>query len=176
MLRAVNVGGHIVKMDHLRSLFGALSFTDVSTFIASGNVLFDAAPRASRALEQRIEQRIEQHLREALGFEVATFLRSPAELRAIIEHDAFPSSVVRSAHALWIGFLKEPPTAAARDRVLALAGATDDFHVQGREIYWLRRVTSSKALVSGSAVERALGGPMTARNVSTVRKLAALCR
>jgi uncharacterized protein (DUF1697 family) len=172
MLRAVNVGGHIVKMDRLRSLFGALSFTDVSTFIASGNVLFDAAPRASRALEQRIEQ----HLREALGFEVATFLRSPAELRAIIEHDAFPSSVVRSAHALWIGFLKEPPTAAARDRVLALAGATDDFHVQGREIYWLRRVTSSKALVSGSAVERALGGPMTARNVSTVRKLAALCR
>jgi uncharacterized protein (DUF1697 family) len=171
MLRAINVGGHIVSMERLRSLFGALSFTDVSTFIASGNVLFDATPRASRALEQRIEQ----HLREALGFEVATFLRSPAELRAIIEHDAFPSSVVRSAHALWIGFLKQPPAVAVRDRVMALAGATDDFRVQGREIYWLRRATSSKALVSGSMVERALGGPMTARNVTTVRRLAALC-
>jgi uncharacterized protein (DUF1697 family) len=42
-LRAINVGGHIVKMDHLRRLFEALELAEVETFIASGNVIFEAA-------------------------------------------------------------------------------------------------------------------------------------
>jgi uncharacterized protein (DUF1697 family) len=39
-LRAINVGGHTVKMDHLRRLFEALGFTNVETFIASSDVVF----------------------------------------------------------------------------------------------------------------------------------------
>ena len=170
LLRAINVGGHTVKMDQLRSLFEALSFQQVSTFIASGNVLFTAGRAGSPGLERKIEQ----HLEGALGFAVATFLRTPAELAAIAEHEAFPAATVQKAHALWIAFLKAPPTAEARDRVTALACETDDFRVHGREIHWLRRATSSEAIVSGAALEKALGAPMTARNVTTVRKLAAL--
>ena len=170
LLRAVNVGGHTVRMDQLRALFEGLSFTAVSTFIASGNVLFETTARAAEALERKIEG----HLEQSLGFEVTTFVRSPAELNALVSRDAFPASVVRNAHALWIAFLKVPPSAQARDRVMALACETDDFRVQGREIHWLRRATSSEAIVSGKALERALGAPMTARNITTVRKLAAL--
>ncbi|HSQ29095.1 MAG TPA: DUF1697 domain-containing protein [Gemmatimonadaceae bacterium] len=170
LLRAINVGGHTVKMDRLRSLFEALSFQDVSTFIASGNVLFTTARAGSPGLEPKIER----HLEGALGFQVATFIRTLAELAAIVQHDAFSPAVVRNAHALWISFLKAPPTAEARDRAMALACATDDFRVHGREIHWLRRATSSEAIVSGAALEKALGAPMTARNVTTVRKLVAL--
>jgi uncharacterized protein (DUF1697 family) len=170
LLRAINVGGHIVKMDRLRSLFEALSFTAVRTFIASGNVLFEASARGTAGLERKIEA----HLERSLGFGVATFLRSPDELGSVAEYAAFPPAVVRDAHALWIAFLKVPPDAAARARVAALACETDDFRVQGREIYWLRRATTSEAIVSGAALERAIAGPMTARNVTTVRKLAAL--
>lgn len=172
LLRAINVGGHTVKMDQLRSLFELLSFTRVSTFIASGNVLFDASARTAASLELKIER----HLEESLGFKVATFLRSPAELSALESREAFPASVVRGAHALWLAFLKAPPSADARDRVMALACDTDDFRVYGREVHWLRRATSSEAMVSGAMLERALGAPMTARNVTTVRKLAALVR
>ena len=39
-LRGINVGGHRVKMDRLRAIFAELGLKDVSTFIASGNVLF----------------------------------------------------------------------------------------------------------------------------------------
>ena len=42
LLRAINVGGHTVKMDHLRRLFEALDLAAVETFIASGNVVFHA--------------------------------------------------------------------------------------------------------------------------------------
>ena len=44
-LRAINVGGHTVTMAHLRGLFEDLGFTNVETFIASGNVIFGSRPR-----------------------------------------------------------------------------------------------------------------------------------
>ena len=151
-------------------MFEALSFTNVSTFIASGNVLFDTPAHAATGLERKIER----HLEQSLGFEVATFLRTPRELTEVVSCAAFPVSVVEDAHALWIAFLKAPLNTEARDRVIALACATDDFRIQGREVHWLRRATSSEAIVTGSMLERAAGAPMTARNITTVRKLAAM--
>src|SRR5437763_14108679 len=78
-LRAINVGGHTVKMAHLRHLFEALGFAKVETFIASGNVVFDSSSRSTRTLEKKIER----HLKETLGYEVVTFFISPAVLSAI---------------------------------------------------------------------------------------------
>ena len=63
-LRAINVGGHTVKMDRLRALFQELPLANVETFIASGNVLFDSDESDTRVLERMIEG----HLRAALGW------------------------------------------------------------------------------------------------------------
>lgn len=54
LLRAINVGGHTVKMDRLRTLFAQVGLANVETFIASGNVIFDTPIQDTRALEQRI--------------------------------------------------------------------------------------------------------------------------
>jgi uncharacterized protein (DUF1697 family) len=51
-LRAINVGGHTVKMDDLRQLFEALGFSGVETFIASGNVVFETNARKVKALDK----------------------------------------------------------------------------------------------------------------------------
>ena len=75
-LRAVNVGGHTVKMDALRRHFESLGFSNVETFIASGNVIFETPFKNARTLESSIENK----LRDALGYEVAAFLRTDAEL------------------------------------------------------------------------------------------------
>lgn len=169
-LRAINVGGRVVKMDRLRTLFAAMGLDDVETFIASGNVVFGSASKAPRALEQRIEEQ----LRQALGYEVATFLRSPPELAAVAAHQPFGASEQTPAeHALSVGFLKAAPSEDARRKVLGLRTATDDFDVNGREIYWARRTRTSESAISGALLERALAAPMTMRNVTTVRKLAA---
>ena len=69
LLRAINVGGHNVKMDRLRKLFESLGLSNVETFIASGNVIFDSLVESAETLEEKIER----HLRESLGYEVATF-------------------------------------------------------------------------------------------------------
>ena len=86
-LRAINVGGRTVKMDRLRELFEAMKFTDVSTFIASGNVVFNAPGKDPVVLETRIEK----HLQQSLGYEVATFLRTPSELATMATFEPFPA-------------------------------------------------------------------------------------
>ena len=168
LLRAINVGGHTVTMDRLRALFDSLQLTDVATVIASGNVLFTA--RAT-ALE-RLERRIEAHLLGSLGYEVATFLRNAAELRDVVAYRPFPADLLGPGHALTVVFLKRPPDATVRKAILALRTATDEFEVHGREAYWLRHGRISDSKVTGARLEKAAGGPVTARNITTVRKLA----
>ena len=167
-LRAINVGGHTVKMSHLRALFEALGLRHVETFIASGNMLFDAPSRDAGALEDRIER----HLREALGYPVATFLRAPAEVAAVAAYRPFGAAGPGDGHTLSVGFLKAAPSAEAARRIAALRTGTDDFHVHGRELYWWCRTRLSESRVTGALLEKALGAPATFRNVTTVRRLA----
>jgi uncharacterized protein (DUF1697 family) len=169
-LRAINVGGHIVKMDYLRTLFDGLGFSKVETFIASGNVIFDSNSKSTPALEKKIES----CLLKALGYEVATFVRSSAELAAIAQHKPFPDSELSAAgHSLHIGFMAGEPSAAAKEKLPSLATEVDDFHVNGRELYWLLRGKFSDSRVSGAQLAKTLGMPATIRNSTTVKKLSA---
>lgn len=167
-LRAINVGGHTVKMDHLRGLFEALGYGDVETFIASGNVIFRSPTEDTRALEQQIET----HLRASLGYEVATFVRTTAELASVAGYQPFAQEEIES-NTLYIGFLQTPPGSEALRKLAALQTPLDEFRVNGRELYWLCRTTISQSKVSGAQIERALGMATTLRNVTTVKKLAA---
>jgi uncharacterized protein (DUF1697 family) len=165
-LRAINVGGHTVKMDRLRALFQALDLEDVETFIASGNVIFRSPSADAAALETRIEA----HLKAELGYEVATFLRTPAQVAASAADQPFGE--IADAHGLYIGYTRSAPAATARDALVALSTENDDLAVHGREVYWLCRVRVSDSKLTGGRLEKALGMPLTVRNVTTVRKLA----
>ena len=115
-LRAVNVGGRIVKMDALRGHFAAAGFANVETFIASGNVVFDTKAKPGPALEARIEGA----LKKALGYDVPTFVRSLADVVTAAERTLFPEKDVAAAGALLVGLLKPPVDPAAQKRLNAL--------------------------------------------------------
>jgi uncharacterized protein (DUF1697 family) len=171
-LRAINVGGHIVKMERLRGLFEELDFTAVETFIASGNVIFDTPARTTA----RVEATIEAHLGGALGYEVETFLRTPAELAKIAAYRPFADTALGGKDtSLFIAFVREAPPPGAARRLAALRSDTDDFKISGREIYWLRRGGFSAPGVTGALLEKTTERCATVRNVTTVRKLAAKC-
>ena len=165
-LRAINVGGHTVEMAKLKKLFEQLSLTGVETFIASGNVVFDAPRSAPTALEKKIAA----HLEKSLGYEVATFLRTPEALAEALAHRAFRTAA--PAATLYIGFQAAPCTAAAAKLVAALSTDGDDLQVHGRELYWRRHGHFSDSSLTGAKVEKALGQPTTLRKVTTVEKLA----
>ena len=115
-LRAINVGGHTVKMDHLRQLFESRGDASVETFIASGNVVFEAASKNAGMLEKKIENR----LREALDYEVATFIRTDAELADIANYKPFQQPELDAAAALNIAFLADTPDDPSRKKLMAL--------------------------------------------------------
>jgi Uncharacterized protein conserved in bacteria len=100
-LRAINVGGHVVKMDRLRQIFESIGLASVETFIASGNVIFE-----SRAGAPTLERKIETALRETLGYEVRTFLRSAAELLEVSRYRPFPEAQLGAeGSSLYVSFL-----------------------------------------------------------------------
>lgn len=168
-LRAINVGGHTVKMDRLRTLFEELGLSNVETFIASGNVLFDAPARTNIA---RLEERIEKHLESALGYGVATFIRPLDSLaRAAAEHP-FAAGVERGFR-LHVGFLKHQPSATQHSALMKHAGELEEFHMGERAVYWLCHTGIGESKLTNATFEKALGCPTTFRNVNTVQRLAA---
>jgi uncharacterized protein (DUF1697 family) len=165
-LRAINVGGHVVKMDRLRELFAALGFANVETFIASGNVIFDSKSKNTQALERKIEKQ----LQEALGYAVATFVRTTTEVAELAMHQPFPGSEIEGHY---IGFLSETLDASTTKKLLACSGEVDEFNVAGREIYWQLRTKFIDSKFSGSLLEKTLGTRTTLRNANTIKRIAA---
>lgn len=165
-LRAINVGGHTVTMADLRRHFEALGYANVETFIASGNVLFDSSKKPVG-----LEREIEAGLASALGYEVATFIRTPAEVAAIAAYQPFGEGAVEKGHTLYVTLLKAEPDAEARKRVLALQNDADAFHFHDREFYWLRRGGHDSTKFSGAQLERLIKAPATARNINTFVRL-----
>ena len=167
-LRAINVGGHVVKMDALRKEFEALGYADVETFIASGNVIF-TAKQAGAAHVKKIEAR----LRASLGYEVATFVRTPAEVAAVAACRPFDAGRIESAGAFCVGFLDAPLDAARRRALLTCRTDLDDFHPSCREIYWLCRKQQHESTFSNVRFEKVVQARATFRGINTVMKLSA---
>lgn len=166
-LRGMNLGNRRIKNDELRTAFERLGLEDVVTFRASGNVIFSA-----KQGEGGLAKMIEQGLGEALGYEVPVFLRSCAEVVAIAARQPFSAKAVAASKGkLQVSLLEKEPSAAARGKVLAVAGDEDLLAVDGRELYWL---PSGGLLESGldlKAIEAAVGSD-TRRTMGTIAQIA----
>jgi uncharacterized protein (DUF1697 family) len=165
-LRAVNVGGRSVKMDALRAAFEAIGLTDVQTFIASGNVVFDSPARSLPALERKIEAQ----LQTAFGFEVDTFVRTLAEVAALAADTAFEADTVRTRTQV-VGFLREVPGDEVHQTLQRMSSDVDRLRAQGRELFWHSSNSQADSTFSNAAFERALKLRTTFRGISTLRKL-----
>jgi uncharacterized protein (DUF1697 family) len=160
-LRGINVGGHVVKMDQLAAQFESLGFENVSTFIASGNVLFESASTPAT-----LEPRIEHHLAGWLGYAANTFLRTEKEIAGIAAHEPFADP-----GRTYVVLLRSAPAESASTRIRELATASDQLVVHGREVYW--RPTSFGESPVGGALNKLFGAENTMRNANTLRRLAA---
>ena len=170
-LRGLNVGGHRVKMDRLRSLFTALGFTDVATFIASGNVIFSTAADDLPALEGKIAAQ----LRDALGYDVDTFIRTMETVADVASSEPFPPKSKAAALAnRHVFFLHEPASATVAAALHDLATPTDAFVAIGTEVHWATAGGVTESPVEAKHLANALGrAANTSRNARTLRRLIA---
>jgi uncharacterized protein (DUF1697 family) len=152
-------------MEALRAVCVGEGLSGVSTLIASGNVLFDLAGPAAA-----VESRLEGAFARAFGFEVATFIRTAAEVDDVIA--GAPDGT--GMHAVHAGVLKRAPSAEQRAATLALATPDDLLHLSGRTLYWTVRHSTANSKLTMPRLEKALGGPVTFRNLKTYARLSAL--
>ena len=165
-LRAVNVGGRYVRKEDLKRAFAALPVQNVETFIASGNVIFDAPSRRAARLERLAEGALE----ETLGLAVDTFVRSIAALQQIGPSGPFQESDVEPGATLYVGFMRHALDGKAAEQVRGFSSSSHEFRLVGREMFWLRRPSADPRL-SGPPLEKVLGVRATFRNVRTVLRI-----
>jgi len=163
-LRAVNLGGRRVNMARLVELFSGLGYEHAWTHINSGNIVFDAT--GSRA---EVERSVETALEDALGFEVTTFVRTPAEVSAALAANPFS---VGPGDTYFITFLKEKASVAQRDALEALSNDFDTLVVLGRDVHWRMHGRSTQTTVGGRKWARIVGEHgSTSRNTTMLQVL-----
>jgi uncharacterized protein (DUF1697 family) len=167
-LRGMNVGGHRLSNEELRSHFTAMGFAEVATFRASGNVVFAGV---AEPLEQ-VRARIEDGLADALGYSVPAFIRAAGEVRAIAASTPFTAERLRSAGKLQVALLAASPSPQAQADALSVAGDRDGLAFGERELYWLPAGGVLDSALDMKTIERLLG-PMTLRTMGTIEQIAA---
>jgi uncharacterized protein (DUF1697 family) len=159
-LRAINIGGRRVKGPELCRPFTEMGFENAASFRASGNVVFEAPRKPA-------ESRIETGLEEALGYEVAVFLRSPTEMEALARLEPFEPGA--KFHVM---FLKKLPAKSVQDDVLALSTDDDKLAFGERELFWRPRGRMLESELDLNRVGKLIG-LNTMRTSGTVQQIAA---
>jgi uncharacterized protein (DUF1697 family) len=168
MLRGINVSGQkLIKMEALRASFEALGFSDVQTYIQSGNVVFKTAKISEASLVKKIAQKI----LEDFGFSVSILIRTPAELQDLIERNPFSKQAEAGDAPLYVTFLSGPPAKGAEDLLKPYATASEQFVVSGREIYLLYPKGYGQTKLSNAVIEKKLSTQATTRNWRTINTL-----
>lgn len=165
LLRGINLGNHYkMKMPALKTMFENLGFEAVSTYLQSGNVVFNGNDTDTSSLETRIEAAI---LGE-FGYIVPTLIRVPADLQRIVDANPFPNRTLENAIQPYVIFLKSIPELLK----LELPATEPAEHVFGElEIFVHYPTTSGTSKLSNNFVERKLKTNASSRNWRTVLAL-----
>ena len=163
-LRAINLGPtrKFPKASIVKAVEAA-GFTDVATYINTGNVRFDTTLRSRAKIEAALEEAFEAEA----GFAVPTIVFTQKELRAIAEEAASFGHGGRH----YVSLCKDVPTAAAISK-LEDASSTDEVaKVGGRAVHLLLGANYHEAKLTNAAVEKYLG-VATNRNLTVISALA----
>jgi uncharacterized protein (DUF1697 family) len=167
LLRGINVGGNnLIKMADLKRCFESLGFKDVSTYIASGNVLF-TAPGTAAALAKKIEPA----LSKAFNYQASVVLRSQAQLSATVDEAPKGFGADPAKYRYDAVFVKEPLKAKEALPQVPAAEGVDRVWAGDGVLYFSRLI----ARASTSKLTKLVGTPVykqvTIRNWNTTTAL-----
>ena len=166
LLRGINVSGHKkIKMPDLKAMFEALGFTNVRTYIQSGNVVFES--NSAKDLESKISAKIQ----EQFGFEVSVICRTAKEMEQVIARNPYAKMVDFEAEKLYVTFLQETPSEEKLEALKAFTFEPEMYTVSGKEIYVYCFNGYGNTKLENSFFEKKLKVAASTRNWRTVNKL-----
>ncbi len=169
ILRGINVGGkRIILMADLKALFEELRFTDVQTYIQSGNVIFNSKEEST---DIELSDKIEASILKRYGFDVPVIIRTVNKLKEIVLANPFFQKKEIDTNGLCLTFLKNLPTAERIINIETYDYNPDRFKIIGKEIFILFTGKYHQSKLTNIFFESKLKVPATTRNWKTVLKL-----
>jgi uncharacterized protein (DUF1697 family) len=164
LLRGVNVGGNILKMDRLRELCAKLGANNPRTYVQSGNIVFEAQGSAPDW-----EAKLEKKLAGESRLPVSVMVRTAAEMSAVLAGNPFLKEKGIDIARLAVTFLQHTPARPALAALAALKIGKERFHRAGKEIYL--HCPDGFANAKLYTLDKVLSQKTTTRNWNTVTKL-----
>jgi uncharacterized protein (DUF1697 family) len=167
LLRGVNVGGkNMLPMKELCGIFGECGCPNARTYIQSGNVIFNAAPKLTTTLPAILAAKIAARF----GFQCPVVFRTEAQLQDVILNNPFLKQGAPE-NSLHVCFLADEPQDIDIQKLDPARSLPDEFHVRKQEIYLRLPNGGARTKLTNSYFDSKLHTISTARNWRTVLKL-----
>jgi uncharacterized protein (DUF1697 family) len=170
LLRGINVGGHRrLPMLELRTLADELGLHNASTYVASGNLVFE-----SRLPRAELEQMLEAAIGRRFGFSIDVIVRNSRDWQNLLRANPFAEAAAAEPKWVWLFLSKKPPSDNAAE---GLAKAAPGFCFRPvSEGIWLYMPTGPTMKILSVPWDRFIGSAATSRNWRTVQKIGELLK
>jgi uncharacterized protein (DUF1697 family) len=166
LLRGINLGSrNRVSMPKLRTLLEDAGYTEVRTYVQSGNVVL-----SSRKSAASVAGDVERLIESELGLEIDVVTRTRDELARVVRRNPL-GNVAKDPKRYQVSFLSKKLDAATARELRELAAPTEEVVVSGREIYAWHPAGVARSKLWARLAGRDLGVTATSRNWTTVEKL-----
>ncbi len=166
LFSGINVGGNrIVKMAELKSFFESLGFTDIATYVQSGNVVFRAKKGDAASLTRELETAFEKKW----GFKSRIMVRDAGWFERLVKANPYPE-VAEEPTKLHAYALEREPTAEETKRLADKCSGPERFEIKG-DVLYLHAPDGLGKSVFANLIPRTLKVPGTARNWRSVLAL-----
>jgi uncharacterized protein (DUF1697 family) len=166
ILRGINVSGQkMIKMDALKKMYESAGFTNVRTYIQSGNVVFESKT------QKNLASLIGKKIKETFGFDVPVIIRTQKEMKAIVEQNPFLKDKNMELDKLHVTYLSETPSTENLAKISAYNSASDLFIIKDKEVYLHCPKGYGNTKLNNTFFESKLKITATTRNWKTTNEL-----
>ena len=170
-LRGINVGkAKRIEMAELKRTFGGAGFENVTTYIASGNVMFESPEADATALAREIEAILEK----AFGFPIGVIVRTAEDIRRMVDSDPFKGIKVTPDTKLYVTFLGDEPKSGLPIPWESPQGDFKILRVSDGAIFSVLNLGTTGTTGAMKILEKEFGKKVTTRNWNVITKLAEL--
>lgn len=174
ILRGINVGGRRkILMWDLKELFLKLGFSNIQTYIQSGNIIFETSDSGSNII---IANEIEETIQKKYDFQVPVIVLSSNEFHDAISDNPFLKEKRIEIDRLHLTFLKELPSDEKLQKIKTVDVTPDQFEIKNKNVFIYCSDKYSKSKLTNAFFENKLKVSATTRNWKTVMKLAELSK
>ncbi len=169
LLRGINVSGkNSIKMEALKTMCTNIGFTNVQTYIQSGNIVFEYKKEKTEILSKLIAQNI----LATFGHSVPVLTLAKKDFTTIIENNQFNKDVKKDKNFLHVTILNEKPLQENFNKIIAANYLPDEILLLEKAIYLYCPNGYGNTKLHNSFLENKLKATATTRNWKTMQTLA----